>query len=325
MSVLSEKDLKCLERDGYVVVRGAIPAEQAQRSTDEVWAFAGRPENRQYSFGIDRDDVDSWYAKTPDSRVDGRTVEMYHGKWQWSNRTSPRVYEAFRQILGDYRICCSFDAANITPPTLNPDEKLEFLHWDTWLLYSYNKESHGNNIKPKPGDRNVWEAVIGQEPAVMSRALDGRLVQGMLFLTDTPEDAGPFIIVPGFHRRIESWLKSLPPTAIPSQEDLLGMGTVKVTGRAGDLVIWNSLCPHSGGVNNNKEGKVRVVQYILYNYSKDQSYEARRWRIEFHRDGQPGNGNRHGMPNEKGGVELTPLGRKMAGLDPWESNPAEQT
>lgn len=49
----------------------------------------------------------------------------------------------------------------------------------------------------------------------------------------------------------------------------------------------------------------------------DQSEQARESRIAFWRDGTIGNGNRHDLPNEPGGVELTPLGRKIAQLDPW--------
>ena len=119
-------------------------------------------------------------------------------------------------------------------------------------------------------------------------------------------------------------------------------------------VIWNSLLPHSGGVNHNKDGAVRVVQFLgcerpptplpllasSFTYlicqrltsgpfhradglaPEDQSEESRAGRIEFWRDGVIGNGNRHEMPNEPGCVELTPIGRKIAQIDPWE--PEEQ-
>ena len=50
---------------------------------------------------------------------------------------------------------------------------------------------------------------------------------------------------------------------------------------------------------------------------EDQSAESRAGRIAFWRDGTIGNGNRHSMPNEPGCVELTPLGRKIAQIDPW--------
>ena len=50
---------------------------------------------------------------------------------------------------------------------------------------------------------------------------------------------------------------------------------------------------------------------------EDQSAENRAGRIAFWRDGTIGNGNRHSMPNEPGCVELTPLGRKIAQIDPW--------
>lgn len=314
---LGPDEMATWETEGYVLVRGAISAEQAARGADEVWEFAGKPEHRRFLFGVDRDNEETWYEKTPDSRVDGRTVEIYHGTQQWANRTAPDIYGAFSQILGERRICCSLDAAHISPPSRNLDETLGFLHWDMWHVQRYNDPTHGPCIEPAANHNSAWETIMDQEPEGMREALAARKVQGMLYLTDTPEDTGAFVIVPGFHRQIESWLKNLPASAVPSAEDLLALGTVQVPGNAGDLVIWNSLCPHSAGVNHNREGRVRVVQYLSYRYDSDLENGDREARRAFHRDGQKGNGNRLDLPNEPGNVELTSLGRKIAGLDPW--------
>ena len=64
-------------------------------------------------------------------------------------------------------------------------------------------------------------------------------VQGVLYLTDTAANQGAFRCVPGFHRRIETWLKSLPSGADPRREDLEKFGAVPIAGRAGDLIIWH--------------------------------------------------------------------------------------
>mgnify|MGYP002046370286 CR=1 FL=1 len=74
---------------------------------------------------------------------------MYHGRSQWANRTAPRVYEAFEQVLGTARICCSSDRANITPPSRNPAESIgpNSLHWDAAPLYAYNRTAHGSHIE----------------------------------------------------------------------------------------------------------------------------------------------------------------------------------
>jgi ectoine hydroxylase-related dioxygenase (phytanoyl-CoA dioxygenase family) len=66
--------------------------------------------------------------------------------------------------------------------------------------------------------------------------------------------------VPGFHRRIETWLRSLPPGADPRQQDLTALGAAPIAGRAGDLIIWHHALPH--GSSPNRAKAPRVVQYI---------------------------------------------------------------
>ena len=161
MAILSEEDLAFWRTHGFVVARQVISAEQAARTADgelhafdrgvgwsghwvgwpaggclgadwarpcaEIWEFASRPEHRAHDFGLDRADEESWYEKTLDSRRGH--VEIYHGPNQWANRTSPGVHEAFSQVLGSTEIVCSKDRANITPPSRNPEERVDSLHW----------------------------------------------------------------------------------------------------------------------------------------------------------------------------------------------------
>ena len=82
-----------------------------------------------------------------------------------------------------------------------------------------------------------------------------------------PVDGGAFACVPGFHRRIDDWLLSLPPAGPEgsgkpwTEADLLRLapGVVYAPGKAGDMVIWNNLLPHGAGVN--RTAVARVVQY----------------------------------------------------------------
>jgi hypothetical protein len=52
-----------------------------------------------------------------------------------------------------------------------------------------------------------------------------------LYLTDTAENQGAFRCVSGFHRRIETWLKTLPTGANPRAADFAGEATTKETPR----------------------------------------------------------------------------------------------
>ena len=79
-------------------------------------------------------------------------------------------------------------------------------------------------------------------------------------MTDTPPEQGAFTLVPGFHRRIEDWIKSLPPGADPRSQDMHALGSQPIGGRAGDLVIWHQALPH--GSRPNRGTRPRMVQYI---------------------------------------------------------------
>jgi hypothetical protein len=230
--------------------------------------------------GMDPDDPESWYSDPPR----GIMVEIYHHQTQWDNRTAPRVYEAFSQIWKTDRLWVSHDRASINPPSRDPDAPENNLHWD--LSLENRPVSFG--------------------------------VQGVLYLTDTPAEQGAFVCVPGFHRRIEEWLDALPAEADPKGQDLLTLGPRRVGARAGDLVIWHSALPHTAALN--RGSGVRVAQYITMRPAgDDQSEEARQRLITFWRDRLSGLGryDKEREHHESPSAELTPLGRKIAGVDPW--------
>ena len=79
-------------------------------------------------------------------------------------------------------------------------------------------------------------------------------------MTDTPPEQGAFTLVPGFHRRVEDWLKSLPPGADPRSQNIHALGSQPIGGRAGDLIIWHQALPH--GSRPNRGTQPRMVLYI---------------------------------------------------------------
>jgi ectoine hydroxylase-related dioxygenase (phytanoyl-CoA dioxygenase family) len=102
-----------------------------------------------------------------------------------------------------------------------------------------------------PGPHLHWDVSLAQ-PIPFG-------TQGILYLTDTAATQGAFTCVPGFHRRIEAWLASLPTAADPRAEDLSALA-VPIAGVAGDLVIWHHSLPH--GSSPNRDLLPRLVQYI---------------------------------------------------------------
>ena len=85
------------------------------------------------------------------------------------------------------------------------------------------------------------------------------LAPSILYLTDTPPEQGALTLVPGFHRRLEQWLKQLDERD-PQQEDLHALGSKSVGASAGDMIIWHQLLPH--GSRPNLGSRPRIVQYI---------------------------------------------------------------
>ena len=286
MSVLSTRDLKFFEEYGYVIVRQAVPREQAEDSARALWAFAQK----------DPDDPESWYAEPPPgpagpdgpgvpARKGTIMIEIYHQQTLWNNRTAPRVHRAFSQVMGSEKLWVSHDRASINPPSRDPGAMEKGLHWDADL-----------QDRPVP---------FG--------------VQGILYLNDTPEEQGAFVCVPGFHKKLEDWLDHLPRGSRTYEGD---DPPRRIGAKAGDLIIWRTALPHSAGINRGT--RPRVAQYIAMEPARTDDKEARRIRIDFWRHrltgefalgGRYGKGREH---SESPTAELTPLGRKLAGVDLWE-------
>lgn len=153
-------------------------------------------------------------------------VPVLHHPAFWANRESPRIHRAFAQLWGRRDLWITVDQGGLNPPE-RPGWRFsgQGLHFDVSLEL------------PIP---------FG--------------VQGILYLTDTAANQGAFRCVPGFHRRIETWLKSLPDGADPRREDLEKFGAVPIAGRAGDLIIWHQALAHASSPN--RATRPRVVQYI---------------------------------------------------------------
>ena len=86
----------------------------------------------------------------------------------------------------------------------------------------------------------------------------------------------------------------------------------------GDLVIWNSDLPH--GSSPNKGTRPRVSQYITMYPAPDAPTEE--WRTEretWWQERLTGlGGNKEEKEHEEGETaQLTPLGQKLLGVDPW--------
>ncbi|HTQ99390.1 MAG TPA: phytanoyl-CoA dioxygenase family protein [Candidatus Acidoferrum sp.] len=176
--------------------------------------------------GIDRDDASNWY--TPHPLRQGNMVQLFHHPQLERNRRSPRIRRAFEQLWLCNELLPSADRLGFNPPQTpthpfqGPD-----LHWD-----------------------------IPLHPPVTFGT------QGILYLSDTAAGQGAFTLVPGFHRKLEPWLQTLPGGEPPTLPELHALGSMPLPANAGDLIIWHHALPH--GSRPNTATVPRFVQYINY-------------------------------------------------------------
>jgi hypothetical protein len=291
MSVLSAEDKSFFDENGYVIVHDAVPPENLTAMVDAIWAF----------LGADPDDPDTWYRiqpreKEPDKKGPislAGMVEIYQHQAIWNNRQHPRVHGAFADIWGTEELWVSLDRANMKPPVRadHPEWNHEgFIHWDA--------------------DTSKLPVPFG--------------VQGVLYLTDTGENQGGFQCVPGFPKRFDEWVRTQPADRNPSRPDLTGLDVKSIPGKAGDLLIWHRLLPHGNG--HNTSDRPRLAQYITMSPAGRRP-EGAEERISAWRERRPTPrwpGDPRGWEHRTQPVAtLTPLGRKLLGLDPWDQREKE--
>ena len=288
MRVLSPQNIADFEQNGYLVLPDAVPPQNLRAVIDAMFDFLGMDENNP----------DGWYRLplTP-----GGMVEMYQHQALWNNRQNERIYGAFADLLHTENLWVTIDRANLKPPQnpAHPDyDHKGFMHWDTDVSRAWNQPLR---------------------------------LQGVLCLTDTTPQMGGFRCVPGHHHVVKAWGETYRPEpgggARPPMRQTV---PVALDVRAGDLILWNTLLYHGNG--QNLSDKPRLAQYISMFPAPDpganaaDAYQAARqkrvtawemrepvpaeWVI-----GDPRNWERdHYAP-----AELSPLGKRLLGLDPWEN------
>jgi hypothetical protein len=156
----------------------------------------------------------------------GLWIPLAHHSALSANRNSRRIHTAFAQIWGRHDLWINVDVCGVNPP-LRPGHAFQGtpLHWDMTLA-----------------------------PPLRFGT------QALLYLTDTAAHQGAFSCVPGFHRRLEAWLKEMPAGADPRALAPRELRAIPIAGEAGDLIIWHHALPH--GATPNLGASPRVVQYL---------------------------------------------------------------
>jgi hypothetical protein len=283
MRTLSPEEWTFFRENGYIKIDRLIPEAECNAVIDALFDF----------LEMERDNPEDWY-RLP--LRPGGMIEMYQHPAMWNTRQNPDLHSVFADIWGRRDLWVTFDRVGFKPPQ-HPD------HPD----YDHKGFTH-------------WDCDTSQKPLPTG-------YQGVLYLSDTDSNMGGFQCIPGFYReRLEEWIKTQPADRNPRIPNLTGLTNVPIPGKAGDFVIWDVTLAHGNGHNVSQQP--RFSQYIAM-YPAKNDPELREDRIRQWQEREPpGNSIFPGDPRRieqtRGTMaELTPLGRKLLGLDDWEET-AEQ-
>ena len=284
LRVLSEEDWNFWKHNGYIVIKNAVPKEQAKATAAFLWEFDEKDPN----------DPETWYAP-PRADMEMKEligtgmVEVYNNQHLWNNRQTQRVYDAFADVWGTEKLWVTIDRANLNFPQRPGHEKKGFIHWD------YDPETRPQNVQ-----------------GVLALA------------DQTDENMGGFQCIPWLYRNYDSWKLTQPEDRDHFQPDTTGLEDriVKVKMEAGDLLIFNSTQPH--GIRPNRSGdKVRIAQYISMIPAEEDNKAMRDWRIHSWKNrvapegyAFPGDPRNWEQTKYKR-AELSDLGEKLLGLKNW--------
>lgn len=286
LRVLSEADWQHWTRKGYVIVRNAVSAAEADAVVEMLWRFQE----------MDPHDPATWYR--PQLREHRMTelnntgmVEVYNHQSLWDTRQNRRIYDAFVDIWDREDLWVAIDRANLNPPNKAAraaGRKDGFIHFDV---------------------------DVSQRPLPIA-------AQGVLSLAAQDDEVGGFQCVPGIFAEIEQWWARQPEGANPFKPDIGEHRIENVSLEKGDLLIFNSLLAH-GVRPNRSEDRVRLAQYISMfpaDFDNQPLRQARihTWAAQTHPLGDPFPGD----PREYerchfARAELSQHGRRLLGLEPW--------
>ncbi|MCB0638883.1 MAG: phytanoyl-CoA dioxygenase family protein [Lewinella sp.] len=281
LRILSMEQWAFWRQNGYVVIKQAVPREQAAATAAFLWEFEEK----------DPADPGTWYtapraAMQMKELIGTGMVEVYNHQQLWNNRQASRVYEAFVDIWGTEALWVTIDRANLNFPIRPGHEYRGFIHWD------YDPETRPQNVQ-----------------GVLALA------------DQTDPNMGGFQCIPWLYRHYDTWKKIQPADRDRFQPDTSGLEKelVKVPLEAGDLLIFNSLLAH--GIRPNlSTDKVRIAQYISMMPAQTENEALRQWRINSWRhriapEGYAFPGDPRKWEQTKyGTAELTELGKQLLGL-----------
>jgi len=281
LRVLSEDDWKFWTHNGYVVIKNAVPREQALRFADYLWQYEDKDPN----------DIESWY-KRPNAENQMKElnntgmVEIYNHQYMWDNRQYPKLYDAFVDVWGTEKLWVTIDRANLNFPIRPGFEYKGFIHWD------YDPETKPQNV---------------QGVLALADQLDDTM--------------GGFQCIPELFRTYDTWKLTQPEDRDHYKPDPTGFELVKVKMEAGDLLIFNSLQPHGirPNTSGNKVRIAQYISMMPAQEENEElrNWRINSWKSRDAMEGFAFPGDPLKREKKNPIAKLSPLGEKLLGLSKW--------
>ncbi|EFC47465.1 predicted protein [Naegleria gruberi] len=287
----SEEILKFFNEFGVVVFRNVLNEEEVDRSLDDVWNILEKEEHMKPN------DPETWKKG---SRMGIVGNDVYWTRVGMENRQNEKLVKCFELVYGMDRskLWTSFDRIGVLKPTVDvpvpyndsnslpksrqlsemPSEtslvqKKELKTESQWLHWDLNPYYCLGEYPAQAEDENDNKQIIGSNPDyyfIVENNSNYEVIrlQGILAISETREQDGGFVCVPGFVQHVKEYAEKLrdykpgPRCTFLSvrKEDPLISQTQKVPVRKGSLIIFNSLLPHANFPNSSD--RFRVCQYI---------------------------------------------------------------
>lgn len=120
--VLDEEQLSFWDKNGYIIIKNAVPKEDCEETIQVICDF----------IGIERDDPETWYKPHPSRQ--GIMIQLFQHPILTKNRQSAVIRSAFEQLWKRTDIWASTDRVGFNPPeTSNWKFSGPDLHWDVSL------------------------------------------------------------------------------------------------------------------------------------------------------------------------------------------------
>jgi ectoine hydroxylase-related dioxygenase (phytanoyl-CoA dioxygenase family) len=282
LRVLNEEDWNFWINNGYIVIKNAVPAEQAERLANLLWEFEEKDPNN----------ADTWYT-APRAEMQMKEligsgmVELYNHQLQWENRQYPRVYDAFVDVWGNEKLWVTIDRANLNFPMRPGHEFKGFIHWD------YDPET-------KPVQVQGVLALADQDD----------------------ENMGGFQCIPELYRNYDTWKLTQPEDRDHFKPDTTGFEMVKVKMEKGDLLIFNSLLAHGirPNTSGNKVRIAQYISMMPAQEDNEalRQWRVTSWRDRIAPEGYAFPGDPRAWEKTKyATAQLSDLGKKLLGLEKW--------